>query len=120
MIQQDKTRQREERKTVHAVGVDRQRLETLQLQESELGEAVEGRNAEGKRDETGQIGAEELGGLVEGEAAKVEGLERLEMFDLHEGGAIKRVGVKHVLIVSDKQVGEQGNVCRSGKTKRKD
>lgn len=33
------------------------------------------------------------------------------MLDLHLGSAIKRVGIEHVLIVSDEQVCEKRNVC---------
>ena len=71
-----KTRQREERKAVHAIGADCEGLEALELAECELGESIEGRNAEGKRDQTGQIGASEMRGLEEGETAEIECLER--------------------------------------------
>ena len=40
------------------------------------------------------------------------------MLDLHLGSAVKRVGIEHVLIVSDEQVCEKRNVCVLGKKRR--
>lgn len=50
-------------------------------------------------------------GLKEGETAEIECLERGQVFDLHFGGAVERVRIEHVLIVSDEQVCEERNVC---------
>lgn len=70
-----KTRQRKERKAVHAIGADCEGLEALELEECKFGESIEGRNAEGKRDQTGQIGASEMSGLEESKATEIESLE---------------------------------------------